>query len=107
MFDERRDMIDMIYRTVEFFAEESCGKCSPCREGTEVLVEILGRLARGEGAETDVAVLEDLSRVMSGASLCGLGQSAPVPVMDSLSHFRDDYMNRVNQSLYLKSLRGF
>jgi NADH-quinone oxidoreductase subunit F len=107
VFDERRDIVDVIYRTAEFFAEESCGKCAPCREGTEVLVEILGRLARGEGADTDIAVLEDLSRVMSGASLCGLGQGAPVAVMDSLSHFRDDYVNRVNQSLYLKSLREF
>jgi NADH:ubiquinone oxidoreductase subunit F (NADH-binding) len=104
VFDEQRDIVDVIYRTAEFFAEESCGKCAPCREGTEVLVEILGRLARGEGAETDVAALDDLSRVMSGASLCGLGQSASVPVIDSLTHFRDDYVNRVNQSLYLKSL---
>ena len=106
VFDEQRDIIDVIYRTVEFFAEESCGKCAPCREGTEVLVEVMGRLAKGEGAEADIAVLEDLSKVMSGASLCGLGQSAPVPVIDSLTHFREDYVNRVNQSLYLKSLRG-
>jgi NADH:ubiquinone oxidoreductase subunit F (NADH-binding) len=104
VFNESRDIIDMIYRTVEFFAEESCGKCAPCREGTQVLMEVLGKLARGEGSDGDVEVLEDLSKVMAGSSLCGLGQSACIPVMDSLEHFRSDYENRINQSLYLRRL---
>jgi NADH:ubiquinone oxidoreductase subunit F (NADH-binding) len=106
VFDESRDLIDMIYRTVEFFAEESCGKCAPCREGTQVLIEIFGRLAKGEGSEGDIGILEDLSKVMLSSSLCGLGQSAPVPVMDSLKNFRRDYESRINQSLYLKGLSG-
>ena len=104
VFDESRDIIDMIYRTVEFFAEESCGKCAPCREGTQVLIEVLGKLARGEGSYGDIEILEDLSQVMMESSLCGLGQSACIPVMDSLRHFRGDYENRINQSLYLKRL---
>jgi NADH:ubiquinone oxidoreductase subunit F (NADH-binding) len=104
VFDESRDIIDMIFRTVEFFAEESCGKCAPCREGTQVLVEVLGKLAMGEGSDGDIEILEDLSKVMTEASLCGLGQSACIPVMDSLRHFRSDYENRINQSLYLKRL---
>jgi NADH:ubiquinone oxidoreductase subunit F (NADH-binding) len=106
VFDESRDIIDMVYRTVEFFAEESCGKCAPCREGTQVLIEVLGKLARGEGSNGDIEVLEDLSKVMTGSSLCGLGQSACIPVMDSLEYFRSDYENRINQSLYLKRLSG-
>jgi len=104
VFDESRDIIDMIYRTAEFFAEESCGKCAPCREGTQVLIEVLGKLARGEGSHGDIEVLEDLSQVMMESSLCGLGQSACIPVMDSLKYFRSDYENRINQSLYLKRL---
>ncbi len=104
VFDESRDIIDMIYRTAEFFAEESCGKCAPCREGTQVLIEVLGKLARGEGSGGDIEVLEDLSKVMTDSSLCGLGQSACIPVMDSLKYFRSDYENRISQSLYLKRL---
>lgn len=104
VFDESRDVIDMIYRTVDFFAEESCGKCAPCREGTQVLIEVLGKLARGEGSYGDIEILEDLSQVMMESSLCGLGQSACIPVMDSLKHFRGDYENRISQSLYLKRL---
>jgi NADH:ubiquinone oxidoreductase subunit F (NADH-binding) len=104
VFDESRDIIDMIYRTAEFFAEESCGKCAPCREGTQVLIEILGKLARGEGSHGDIEVLDDLSQVMMDSSLCGLGQSACIPVMDSLKYFRSDYENRIHQSLYLKRL---
>jgi len=104
VFDESRDIIDMIYRTAEFFAEESCGKCAPCREGTQVLIEVLGKLARGEGSGGDIEVLEDLSKVMTDSSLCGLGQTACIPVMDSLKYFRSDYENRINQSMYLKRL---
>jgi NADH:ubiquinone oxidoreductase subunit F (NADH-binding) len=104
VFYETRDIIDMIHRTVEFFAEESCGKCAPCREGTQVLLEVLGKLARGEGSHGDIEILEDLSQVMMDSSLCGLGQSACIPVMDSLKYFRGDYESRINQSLYLKRL---
>jgi len=103
VFDESRDLIEMIYRTEEFLAEESCGKCTPCREGTEAMVEILGRLNRGDGMEQDIRALEDLSNGMMFASLCGLGQAAPWPVLDSLKHFRKEYEDRINQALYLKS----
>jgi len=106
VFDESRDVIDFVYRTVEFLAEESCGKCTPCREGTEVMVEIMGRLARGEGVQEDIGVLEELSHVMMVSSLCGLGQAAPIPVLDTLKYFRNEYENRIKQSVFLRSLRG-
>ena len=104
VFDESRDIIDMVYRTAEFFAEESCGKCAPCREGTQVLLEVLGRLTRGEGSHGDIEILEDLSQAMMDSSLCGLGQSACIPMADSLRYFRSDYENRIDQSMYLKRL---
>ena len=98
VFDESRDVIDIVYKTLEFLAEESCGKCAPCREGTQVMVEILEKFARSEGLEKDITVLEELASTMTLASLCGLGQAAPIPVMDSLQHFRDAYDNRIRQN---------
>jgi NADH:ubiquinone oxidoreductase subunit F (NADH-binding) len=105
VFDESRDVIDFAHRTMAFLAEESCGKCAPCREGTEVLLEILGRLARGEGEQADLEILEELSGVLMLSSLCGLGQSAPVPVLDTLKYFRQEYENRIGQSIFLRTLK--
>jgi len=97
VFDESRDTIDIVYRTLEFLAEECCGKCAPGREGTEAMVEILERFSKGEGMERDIKVLEELSNAMMLSSLCGLGQAAPIPVMDSLQYFRHDYESRIKQ----------
>ncbi|MFC2034013.1 NADH-quinone oxidoreductase subunit F [Chloroflexota bacterium] len=97
VFDETRDTVDIVYRTMEFLAEESCGKCSPCREGTETMVGIMEKFSKGDGSERDIRVLEELSNVMTLSALCGLGQAAPIPVTDSLQYFRDDYQVRVKQ----------
>ena len=106
VLNRQRDIVDFVAQTVEFLADESCGKCTPCREGTEVLLEILGRLAKGNGRRDDLPKLERLSKVMALSSLCGLGQAAAVPVLDTLKHFRSDYEIRVKQSELLRSLRG-
>jgi NADH:ubiquinone oxidoreductase subunit F (NADH-binding) len=106
VFNQSRDVIDCVYRTMEFLADESCGFCAPCREGTKVMVEILERLAKGQGAREDVDALQELSRVMTLSSLCGLGQGAPTPVMDTLKYFREAYENRISQSLYIRGLKG-
>jgi NADH-quinone oxidoreductase subunit F len=106
VFNESREVLDFIQRTMEFLAEESCGKCTPCREGTEAMIEILGRLASGDGRQEDIQALEDLSRTMGVSSLCGLGQAASIPVLDTLRYFRNDYETRVKQSVFLRSLLG-
>lgn len=106
VFDRQRDVIEMVYHIVEFLAEESCGKCAPCREGTEVMVEILGRLKRGDGAQEDLEALKDLGELMKSSALCGLGQGTPVPVQDSMTHFLADYETRIAQSQFLRSVRG-
>jgi NADH:ubiquinone oxidoreductase subunit F (NADH-binding) len=106
VFNKSRDTLNFVSRTVEFLAEESCGKCTPCREGTEVMLEILGRLVRGEGQQEDIQTLEELSKVMSLSSLCGLGQAASIPVMDTLKYFRNEYETRIKQSVFLRSLQG-
>jgi NADH:ubiquinone oxidoreductase subunit F (NADH-binding) len=103
VFDESRSVIDIIHRDLEFFADESCGKCAPCREGTEAMVEIFGRLSNGDGRERDVETLKDLSEVMMLSSLCGLGQGAGIPVLDSLRHFRHEYEDRIEKSLFLRT----
>jgi NADH:ubiquinone oxidoreductase subunit F (NADH-binding) len=106
VFNQTRDVIDIIYRNTEFLAEESCGRCTPCRDGSEAMIEILARLSRGEGAPEDIGALEDLSKVMSVSALCGLGQSTPLPVLDTLKYFRKEYETRIEQSVFLRTLRG-
>ena len=69
------------------------------------MVEILGRLVNGEGVEEDIDNLRDLSDTMVRAALCGLGQAAPIPVLDTLAYFRKDYEDRISQSILLRSLK--
>lgn len=95
VFDESRDVVDIVYRTMEFLAEESCGLCTPCREGTEVMVGILRKFTQSDGVESDIKLLEELADTMMLASLCGLGQAAPNPVVDSLQYFRDAYQSKI------------
>jgi NADH:ubiquinone oxidoreductase subunit F (NADH-binding) len=106
VFSSARDIIDIVHNNICFLSEESCGKCTPCREGTEVMLEIFGRLRRLEGEQADINALEDVAKTMAVASLCGLGQAAAVPVMDSLKYFPDEYINRIEQSLFLRSYLG-
>ena len=98
VYDTSRDILEVLYRTMEFLAEESCGKCTPCREGTTVMCEMLERLYKGEGMKSDIDLLEELSSTMQVASMCGLGQAAPIPVIDSLNYFRDSYTNRISKN---------
>ncbi|HJM36677.1 MAG: NADH-ubiquinone oxidoreductase-F iron-sulfur binding region domain-containing protein [Dehalococcoidales bacterium] len=95
VYNESRDTIDIVLRTMEFLNKESCGKCSPCREGTEAMVKILQKFAGGRGTPKDIGLLEELSSTMMLASLCGLGQAAPFPVIDSLQYFWHDYESRI------------
>jgi len=97
VLDKSRNIVDAVYHTMEFLAEESCGKCAPCREGTEAMVEIMEKFTRGQGTERDIKHLEDLANAMMPSAMCGLGQAAPIPVMDSLQHFRDEYEDRIKQ----------
>jgi NADH:ubiquinone oxidoreductase subunit F (NADH-binding) len=98
VFGQNRDIVEIVARTMEFLAEESCGKCAPCREGTEVMVETMARFLRGEGLKKDIRVLEELAETMKLCSLCGLGQAAPIPVTDSLEHFRGEYERRIRRN---------
>jgi NADH:ubiquinone oxidoreductase subunit F (NADH-binding) len=91
VYDQSRDVLDIVSRTMEFLAEESCGKCTPCRQGTEWYVEVLERFRNGEGTARDIGYMEVLADTMALSSLCGLGQAAPFAVLDTLKYFREDY----------------
>ena len=91
VMDERTCMVDMARFFMDFVQEESCGKCTPCREGTMRILEILDRIRAGEGVIQDLWELEDLSAIIRDSSLCGLGQTAPNPVLSTLKYFPKEY----------------
>lgn len=95
VMDESSSMVDVARYFMEFCMTESCGKCVPCRAGTEQMHTLLSRIAAGEGTSTDVALLENLGEVVRATSLCGLGQTAPNPVMSTLRHFRHEYEQKL------------
>jgi NADH:ubiquinone oxidoreductase subunit F (NADH-binding) len=95
VMDETRDIVDVTNRITKFFEHESCGKCSPCREGTKRMHEIVDKINNGLGSATDLDLLGRLGTVMSKACLCGLGQAAPSPVLTTLQHFRSEYSNKL------------
>jgi len=91
VMDDSACMVDVARYFVEFLVDESCGKCSSCREGLKHMHAILNRICAGHGRESDIALLEDLCDVIANASLCGLGTSAPNPVLSTLRYFRGEY----------------
>jgi NADH:ubiquinone oxidoreductase, NADH-binding (51 kD) subunit len=91
VMDDRTCMVDVARYFVDFLCEESCGKCTPCREGLTTLRSILNRICEGKGKEGDLELLEDLGAVLADGSLCGLGQTAANPVLSTLRYFRAEY----------------
>jgi NADH-quinone oxidoreductase subunit F len=92
VMDDRTNMVKQVRRMVEFYAHESCGQCTPCREGTVWLAKILRRIENGHGTEADLDVLLDLGRNMTGTTICVLSDSAAAPVASSIAKFRDEYL---------------
>jgi len=91
VMDEDNCMVDVARFFLDFTVDESCGKCTPCREGTKRMLEILNRIVEGKGSLEDLDTLEELSETIKDTSLCGLGQTAPNPVISTLKYFRDEY----------------
>jgi NADH-quinone oxidoreductase subunit F len=91
VMDEATCMVDMARFFAEFVQKESCGKCVPCRIGTKQMLDILTRIAQGEGELADIDRLQKLGETIKKASLCGLGQTAPNPVLSTIRYFRDEY----------------
>lgn len=95
VMDETRDIVDVIEKITKFFEHESCGKCTPCREGTKRMHEMVERFKAGTGKIEEIELMGTLGTVMSTACLCGLGQAAPAPVLTTLEHFRSDYTGKL------------
>lgn len=91
VLDEDTCMVDLSKYFMGFIQEESCGQCVPCRIGTRRMLEILERITAGKGEEEDIAKLEKLSAVIKETSLCGLGKTAPNPIISTINYFRDEY----------------
>ena len=97
IMDEDTCMVDLAKFFLEFTVDESCGKCAPCRIGTRRLLEILEKIVDGKGELEDIDRLEELAAYIKSASLCGLGQTAPNPVLSTLRYFRDEYIAHVTE----------
>ena len=97
VMDDTKCMVSLSKFYLDFTVSESCGKCTPCRVGTKRMLEILEKICSGNGEEEDIQKLEDLGHNIINASVCGLGQTAPNPVLSTIKYFRDEYIEHVNE----------
>jgi len=97
VMDENTCMVDIAKYFLEFTSDESCGKCLSCRDGSIALLEIVERISNGEGREQDLELLEEISEAVKEASMCGLGQTLPNPVLSGLRYFRDEYEMHIRE----------
>lgn len=91
VMNDKTCMVEVARFFMHFTQNESCGKCTPCREGTKRMLEILERIVHGKGEEGDIDLLLELADTVSSTALCGLGKSAPNPVVSTIKNFRDEY----------------
>ena len=97
VMDERTCMVDLARYFLSFTQKESCGKCTPCREGTKRMLEILNRISEGEGTPRDFDTLDTLAASIKDSSLCGLGQTCPNPVLSTIRYFKNEYEEHINE----------
>ena len=97
VMDDQTCMVDVARYFISFLTEESCGKCTPCREGLRCSLDVLTRITEGKGEEADLALLDEMGGVMQDTCLCALGTSAPNPVQSTLRYFRDEYVAHIRE----------
>ena len=97
VMDEDTCMVDIAKFYLEFTADESCGKCTPCRIGTKRMLELLTKITDGKGEEEDLEKIKEIAEHMKSSSLCALGQSAPNPILSTLAHFGDEYLAHIRE----------
>merc|ERR1712118_212047 len=98
MFDNTVDMVGAIRRLAHFYAHESCGQCTPCREGTSWLEEVMERVEVGNADKREIPMLEELSRQIEGHTICALGDSAAWPIQGVIRHFADTMEDRIENA---------
>ena len=92
IMDENTDIVKSVRRMVQFYAHESCGQCTPCREGSAWMTKILLRIEEGRGTEEDLQTMLDMSKQMTGTTICVLSDSVAAPVVSSINKFKDEYL---------------
>jgi len=97
VLNEDRCIIDAVRNMARFFRHESCGKCTPCREGVKIIYNLLTKIALGKGEDNDLETLKSLGEIMKDASFCGLGQSAPNSLLDTLKLFTNEYVQHIQK----------
>jgi NADH-quinone oxidoreductase subunit F len=107
VLDETVCIVDAVWRLSKFFAHESCGQCTPCREGTNWMESILDRIERGDGRQQDADLLLDMADNIGGKSLCALGDAAIGPVISSVKKFRDEYLHHVTHKSCLPGTQRY
>jgi len=105
VMDDTANMVNIAKFFIEFCMDESCGKCVPCRAGTVQIKKILDKISEGNGTQDDLKKLNDLCEVVKNTSLCGLGQSAPNPVLSTLRHFNNEYQNLLKDGIPEKAVK--
>ena len=97
VMDEDTCMVDVARYFIKFLKGESCGKCTPCREGINRMSQILSNITQGKGKPQDLDTLEDLAEVLSAGALCALGQTAANPVLSTIRYFKDEYLAHIEK----------
>jgi [NiFe] hydrogenase diaphorase moiety large subunit len=100
IFNQQRDLLDMVKNFIEFFAHESCGFCTPCRVGCSLMKDLIHKIHSGRAGEYAVDEIRKLAVIMTQTSHCGLGTYAPAPILDTLNKFPDIYLQRLKYSNY-------
>ena len=106
VIDDSFDVLDIVYRIAKFFEHESCGKCTPCRNGNKQLVKIIGKFLTKTATEKDLTRLDVLINVMTQASLCGLGQAAPTAIATTMRYFKEDYLDGICEEAKATAIGG-
>jgi NADH-quinone oxidoreductase subunit F len=104
VLDEDQCMVDLARYFMDFIQDESCGQCTPCRVGTKRMLEILTRITEGKGEEGDIEKLEEMAHMIKETSLCGLGKTAPNPVLSTIRYFRNEYQEHIDTKKSCKKL---
>jgi [NiFe] hydrogenase diaphorase moiety large subunit len=99
VFGAHRDLLQIVRNHMQFFANESCGFCVPCRAGNTLLLKALDKIRAGHGTTADLDAIEHLGSIVIKTSRCGLGQTSPNPLLSTLTHFRDTYLQRVRSDV--------
>jgi NADH-quinone oxidoreductase subunit F len=97
VLDEMVDIFQAAHKMVRFFKHESCGKCTPCREGTYWMFQIYNNIAAGQGTAADLITLEDVAHQIQGKCLCALGEFSVQPVLSTLKHFKEEYNTAIRE----------